>query len=71
MFRLVLIIIYTGPPQKSAIQGVQVKYDEMYKGTLRNILRRTTKKCAVFVGPGLNLCDFHASRVIYPTLTFV
>ena len=30
MFRLVLIIIYTGPPQKSAIQGVQVKYDEPY-----------------------------------------
>ena len=34
----------------SAIQGVQVKYDEVYIGTLRSVLRRTTKKCAIYVG---------------------
>ena len=34
----------------SAIQGGQVKYDEVYIGTLKSILRRTTKKCAVCVG---------------------
>ena len=34
----------------SAIQGVQVKYDEVYRSTLRSILRRTTKKCAICIG---------------------
>ncbi len=35
----------------SAIRGGQVKYEEVYKCTLRSILRRTTKKCAIYVGP--------------------
>jgi hypothetical protein len=34
----------------SAIQGVQAKHDEVYIGTLRSILCRTTKKCAIYVG---------------------
>ena len=33
--------------QMSAFRGVQAKYDEVYKGILRNIFRRTTKKCAI------------------------
>ena len=33
--------------QMSAIRGVQAKYDEVYIGTLRSILRRTTKKGAI------------------------
>ena len=39
-----------GRTQMSAIRGVQAKYDEVYIGTLRSILRRTTKKCAICVG---------------------
>lgn len=31
----------------SAIRVVEAKYDEVYMGTLRNIFRNTTKKCAV------------------------
>ena len=33
-----------------AIRGGQAKYDEVYMGTLKSILRRTTKKCALCVG---------------------
>lgn len=31
----------------SAIRGAQVKYDEVYIGTVRSISRRATKKCAM------------------------
>ena len=33
----------------SAIRGVQTKYYEVYIGTVRSILCRTTKKGAVYV----------------------
>ena len=49
-----------GPRQMSAIQGVQAKSDEVYISTLRSILRRTTKKCAICVGSILFLWfQFH------------
>ncbi len=47
-----------GPDQMSAIRGVQAKYDEVYIGTLRGILRRTTKKCAIWAGHiWINTCS--------------
>ncbi len=34
----------------STIRDAQSKYDEVYIGTVRSILCRATKKCAIFVG---------------------
>jgi hypothetical protein len=45
------MIDFIGPTKMSAIRGVQVKYEEVYIGTLRSVLRRTTKECAICVGP--------------------
>ncbi len=42
-------LIIVGLTETSAIRGVQVKYYETYISTVRNILRRTTKKCSVYV----------------------
>jgi hypothetical protein len=46
----------------SAIRGGQVKYYEVYIGTLRSILRRTTKKCAIYAGPAIVALGVSTSR---------